>query len=205
MALERLLDDLAVSRLPGLARRLAPSERRRRRCPCFPVSGQAVGAQLGTERDQRREICDCLDGACFGDADEPVRVEVVAQQQTRVGVSGREQPRAPVVEEVALVDRLEPEGVAILSEAGEDRVAFALVLGPKRGLPEPALTRGLEGDRLPETRRYNQPASSFVQYETTMSAPARAMAVRDSSAACRSSTQPCAPAAFSIAYSPETL
>jgi hypothetical protein len=90
VALERLLDDRAVPRLPGPARRLAPSERRRRRRPGLPVSGQAVGAQLGTQRDQRREICDCLDGAGLGDADEAVRVEVVAQKQSRIGVGGRE-------------------------------------------------------------------------------------------------------------------
>jgi hypothetical protein len=58
-----------------------------------------------------------------------VRVEVVAQEQSRVVVGGREQPGPPVVEEVALVDRLEPEGVAVLAEPGEDGVALAFVLG----------------------------------------------------------------------------
>ena len=48
-------------------------------------------------------------------------------------------------------------------------------------------------------------ASSFVQYETTRSAPARLIAVSDSSAAARSSSQPCRAPAFTIAYSPETL
>jgi hypothetical protein len=64
-----------------------------------------------------------------------VRVEIVAQKQSRVVVGRREQPRTPVVEEVALVDRLEPERVPVLAEAGEDGVALAFVLGPKRGLP----------------------------------------------------------------------
>src|SRR5581483_9113946 len=48
-------------------------------------------------------------------------------------------------------------------------------------------------------------ASSFAQYVTTTSAPARLIAVSDSSAAWRSSSHPPAAAAFTIAYSPETL
>jgi hypothetical protein len=92
-----------------------------------------------------------------------VRVEVVPEQERGVGVGGSEQPRPPVVEEIALVDRLEPERVALLAERREDGVELALLLGSQRGLPEPALTRGLEGDRLPEARRYSQRASSFVQ------------------------------------------
>ena len=47
--------------------------------------------------------------------------------------------------------------------------------------------------------------SPFVQYEMTKSAPARLIAVSDSSAACRSSRRPRAAAALTIAYSPETL
>jgi hypothetical protein len=34
------------------------------------------------------------------------------------------------VEEVALVDRLEPEGVALLAERREDGVKLALILAP---------------------------------------------------------------------------
>src|SRR5262249_26258389 len=52
---------------------------------------------------------------------------------------------------------------------------------------------------------YSQPASSFAQYVTITSAPARRIAVSDSSAAARSSRSPAAAAAFSIAYSPLTL
>src|SRR5205823_2323773 len=48
-------------------------------------------------------------------------------------------------------------------------------------------------------------ASAPVQYDTTRSAPARLIAASDSSAACRSSSQPRAAAAFTIAYSPDTL
>src|SRR5207249_12175893 len=66
------------------------------------------------------------------------------------------------------------------------------------------------GDHLlcavPEISPYqSQPASSFAQYVITTSAPARRIDVSDSIAAARSSRSPAAAAAFSIAYSPETL
>ena len=134
-----------------------------------------------------------------------MRVEVVAQEEGGVGVERDEEPRPAVVEEVALVDRLEPQRVALFAERREDRLELALAGRVQRLLPEPALASRLAGDRLPEVKGYNQRASSFVQYETTRSAPARTIAVSDSSAASRSSSQPFAPAAFSIAYSPETL
>src|SRR5262249_20307617 len=51
----------------------------------------------------------------------------------------------------------------------------------------------------------SQAASSLAQYVITKSAPAREIAVSDSIAACRSSSQPRAAAALTIAYSPETL
>jgi hypothetical protein len=134
-----------------------------------------------------------------------VRVEVVAQEEGGVGVERGEEPRPAVVEEVALVDRLKPQRVALFAERREDRLELALAGRVQRLLPEPALASRVAGDRLPEVKGYNQRASSFVQYETTRSAPARTIAVSDSSAASRSSSQPFAPAAFSIAYSPETL
>jgi hypothetical protein len=90
-----------------------------------------------------------------------VRVEVVAEQQGRVVVTRREEPRAPVVEQVALVDRLEPERVALLAQRREDRLP--LRLDGQRLVPEPALLRGLLDDRVPEVERYSQPASSLVQ------------------------------------------
>jgi hypothetical protein len=57
-----------------------------------------------------------------------VSVEVVPEQERRVRVGGREQPRLTVVEEVALVDRLDPEGVTLLAERREDGVKLALIL-----------------------------------------------------------------------------
>jgi hypothetical protein len=50
-----------------------------------------------------------------------VGVEVVPQQERGVGIGGGEQPRLSVVEQIALVDRLEAERVALLTERREDR------------------------------------------------------------------------------------
>jgi hypothetical protein len=150
--------------LDCLAGRLAPlAELRRRLGPGLAVSGKPVGAKLCAERDQRGEVCNVLDGSGLRHANEPVRVEVVAEQQRRVVILGREETRPAVVEEVALVDRLEPEGVELLGERGEDRLALPLVLRPECVAPEPALGRRLLRDRLPQVDGYSQPASSFVQ------------------------------------------
>jgi hypothetical protein len=92
-----------------------------------------------------------------------VRVEVVAEQERGVVVGGREEPRRPVVQEVALVDRLEAERVSLLRERRKDRLVLALGLRAQRVLPEGALACRLPCDRLPEPRGYNQVASSFVQ------------------------------------------
>jgi hypothetical protein len=114
-------------------------------------------------RDQRRQVGDGLDGPGLGDPDEAVRVEVVAQQERRVVVGRREQARAAVVEQVALVDRLQPERVPLLGQRREDRLGLALAVGPKRLRPELALGGRLLRDRPPEVEGYNQVASSFVQ------------------------------------------
>jgi hypothetical protein len=92
-----------------------------------------------------------------------VRVEVVAQEEGGVGVERGEEPRPAVVEEVALVDRLEPQRVALFAERREDRLELALAGRVQRLLPEPALASRLAGDRLPEVKGYNQCARSFVQ------------------------------------------
>ena len=161
--LERPFDGLAPEVIPAQARGLAPAHGRRGRRPRIAVAGQAVGPQPGAERDQRREVGDGLDRPRLGHAHQPVGVEVITEQERGVGVGGREQPWPSVVEEVALIDRLQAERVALLAERREDRLELTFLLGPQRGLPEPALMRGLEGDGLPEARRYSQRASSFVQ------------------------------------------
>jgi len=148
-------------RLPLESRGLALPEGRRCRRPRHAVARKPVGAELGAARDQLRQVADSLDRPCLRDADEPVRVEVVAEQQCRVVVARREEPRAPVMEQVALVDRLEPERVALLAQRREDRLSLRLV--GQRLVPEPTLARGLLDDRVPDGDRYSQPASSFVQ------------------------------------------
>ena len=67
-------------------------------------------------------------------------------------------------------------------------------------LPRPVPERGAH-----EAHSRDQRAKSFAQYVITMSAPALRIEVSDSTAEARSSRSPAAAAAFSIAYSPETL
>ena len=198
-------DPRLVGRFPGCARGFAIAERRRRRGPLLAVAVELVRSELGAAGDQRGQVGHGLDGSCFGDPDQAVRVEVVAEQQRGVAVCGSEESRRPVVQQVALVNRLEAERVPLLGQRREDGLLLTLGFRAQRVAPERALACRLRCDGLPETRCYSQPASSFVQYETTRSAPARTIAVSDSSAAARSSIQPRAAEALSIAYSPETL
>jgi hypothetical protein len=149
------------ARPPDQPRVLAAAERGRRRRPRLAVPGKPVRAQLGAQGDQRGEVAHGLDRPGLGDADETVRVQVVAEQQRRVGIGRLEQPRPPVVEQVALVDRLEAEPVPFLGQRREDRLPPG---SRAQGLlPEAALLRRLARDCLPKIRRYSQPASSFVQ------------------------------------------
>ena len=96
--------------------RRSPSELDRRH-PLLPVSQDLLGPQLRTARDQLGQIRDGLHVARVGDPDEPVRVQVVAEEKRGVPIRRGEQPRASVVDEVPLVDRLEPEPEA-LAERG---------------------------------------------------------------------------------------
>ena len=71
----------------------------------------------------QREISSAIaatagDAARLRDPHEPVRVEVVAEQHRLVGVGRREEPGPAVVDEVRLVDRLEP-GAKRLGTSGE--------------------------------------------------------------------------------------
>jgi hypothetical protein len=159
MGLERRFGATA----PGEAGGRACAEGCRRRGPNLAVARQAIRPQLGAVRDQRGQVGNSLDRPGLGDADEAVRVEVVAEQERGVVVGRREQARAAVVEEVALVDRLQPERVPLLAERREDRLGLALAGGAQGVSPERALGRRLLRDRLPEIDRYSQPASSFVQ------------------------------------------
>ena len=67
--------------------------------------------------------------AAVPDAGDAVGVEVVAEQERRVVVARSEQARPAVVDEIALVDRLQPERVTGLAEGREDRTS--LLLAPR--------------------------------------------------------------------------
>src|SRR6266511_1578273 len=113
------------------------AERGRRRCPRFSVAADALGAEPRAERDQLRQLGDRLHAPRLGDPYEAVRVEVVPEQQRGLVVGRREQARRPVVAEVTLVDRLQPERVALVGERGEYRLALrvrAVGVAPKHRL-----------------------------------------------------------------------
>src|SRR5205807_6931392 len=91
-------------------------------------------------------------------------VEVVPEQESRVAIGRGEQARPSVVEQIALVDRLEAEGEALFPERREDRLELALGGRAQAGLPEWALARGLAGDRVPEAAHSkNSAAASSVR------------------------------------------
>ena len=163
-----LPDSPAVSRhrsrdRPGPGGGLAAAEARGGRRPGASVAGKAVRAQLRAARDQGRQVGHRLDRPDLRDPHEAVRVEVVAEEKRGVRIGRREEPRATVVEQVPLVDRLEPERVELLGERGEDRLELSLPGRAERVCPQAALPRRLVRDRLPQIGRYSQVASSFVQ------------------------------------------
>ena len=77
------------------------------RRPGRAVAVEAVGACLGAEREQLGEVRDGGERAGLGDPDEPVGEQRVTEQERDVAVGRREEPRPAVVEQVALVDRLD--------------------------------------------------------------------------------------------------
>ncbi len=101
-----------------LSRRLelAASEPCSRRRPGEPVALPVLCAQLRAERDQLGQIRHGQHLLECRDANESLCIEVVPEQKRRVDVFGREEPRLSVVEEIPLVDRLEPEREALLGQ-----------------------------------------------------------------------------------------
>src|ERR687898_752890 len=87
-----LADAPRVRRECALALIGAAAETERGRCPEVAVAGRSLRAQVRALGDQRRECLDRLHLAELGDADEAVRVEVVAEQQRHGLVSGAEEP-----------------------------------------------------------------------------------------------------------------
>jgi hypothetical protein len=108
------------------------AEERHARGPGGTVVVPAFGPELGAERDQLAHVGDGLDRAGGGKTDQAVRVEVVAEQEDRVVVARCEQPGAPVVDEVALVDRLDGEREPLLRKRREDRLPVARAVGTER-------------------------------------------------------------------------
>ena len=112
-----------------------------------------------------------------GDADEPVRVEVVAEEQRRVAVRRGEQARRPVVDEVALVDRLEPEREPLVAERREDRLELARSARsaslPERAPPRPrprssSSPRGQRPKKSPTASTVRSMSSSECASETNI-------------------------------------
>src|SRR5215211_3357447 len=121
----------------------------------------------------------------------------------RIGVpEDQGAPRADPVEEPPSVLRLD---VGALGPADEEGLVEADRPHRADGRVDPAWDHALRSAPELGPRPYSHWASSFAQYETITSAPARLIAVSDSTAAARSSIHPAAPAALIIAYSPETL
>src|SRR6185436_7656161 len=80
------------------------------------IAGVAeLGACLRAERQQLREVGHGGDRAGSGDEHQALREERVAEQERDVLVRRLEQPRASVVEEIALVDRLDADREPIVA------------------------------------------------------------------------------------------
>src|SRR5215218_5031810 len=80
----------------------------------------AVGAESGARGDHVRQGRDRLELPRGGDPDEPVRVEVVTEQEPDVLVRGREEARPAVMEQVTLVDRLDAERELLGHQVAEE-------------------------------------------------------------------------------------
>jgi hypothetical protein len=140
--------------LPRLRKSLFDTpEKRDRASPRRPVARLPLRAQMSAESQELGEVGDHADVSLFGHAHEPMGVEVVAEEDARVAVGRREQASAPVVEQIALVDRLDAEREALIRQRREDRKLLLFRLRPKRCAPERAFSLRLLGDGLPERGR----------------------------------------------------
>ena len=119
------------------ATRSAPTRASRRRArhavaahagpsPSRPSARACEHSEISSARSET-----AADVAGLRDVHEPMRIEVVAEEQRHVLVGRREEPRAPVVHEVALVDRLEPERVLGRRQRRENGLAVLLLLAPR--------------------------------------------------------------------------
>ncbi len=122
-----------------------------------------------------------------------------------LGIGMAEHERAPGHHPVEVAVSVHVLQLGPLGAADEERLVQSDGAHRAYGRVDAARDQGAGPAEEVAASAQSHRASSFVQYEITMSAPARLIAVSDSIAACRSSSQPRAAAACTIAYSPETL
>src|SRR5918994_4759033 len=154
---------VAVGRegLPRLRKPLFDSpEKRDRRRPRRSVTGLACGTQVSAKSQELGQVGHDADVSLPRDPHETVSVEVVAEEDARVAVGWGEQACAPVMEKIALVDRLDAEREALVRKRREDRQLLTLCFRSERRTPDRALPLRLAGDGLPEGRRVQSQAAS---------------------------------------------
>ena len=155
-----LTEPLRVSQQSGRhggSRRLAAQPPRRRR-PRLAVAVAVLGLQMRAGRDQVGKRRHRVELAGRGNADEPVGVEVVAEQDRLLGFGICEEPRPAVVDEVALVDRLEREREPLRRKRREDRRELALAVGQERPAPRAGSPRRPPPPASPRARAAAQEA-----------------------------------------------
>jgi hypothetical protein len=102
---------------PGFLEAAVGGPKQRDGCrPRCAVPHSLLGPELRAQREELSQVGDDVHLTNRSDADEAVRVEVVAEQDRGVAVGGREEPWTAVVEKVALVDRLEPDREAFRAQ-----------------------------------------------------------------------------------------
>ena len=185
---------------------VAPGEAARE--PDRAHRGLGAGGDEAHHLDRRHRVDDLLReldlGLGRGAEGRPAGGGVLDRgERLGVGVPEDERPPAQHPVDVALpVDVLD---LGAAAAAHEDRLVEADRAHRANRRVDASRDQPLRPPRELGALLQSHVARSFVQYEKTRSAPARLIAVKDSRAAARSSRWPAAAAAFTIAYSPETL
>ena len=128
------------------------------RGPGSCVSVPPVCARLRAEGDELGEVVHRLHVAGRRDVNEPLCVEVVAQEERCIRVGRREEPGAAVVNEIPLVDRLHSERQLRRGERGEHGLGASRLDGQKSIGPERALPSCLLDDRVPHAGKLSRAA-----------------------------------------------